>query len=97
VQTGVCACVSLEVERVVETLAADGAQVALDGVVAAQMAGEQSLQWKHLAADPARPLIGSRRQHCTHTTRPCIPPGSLNRVPASAGVRAGMSPLPSGR
>ena len=24
----------------------------------------------------------------------CIPPGSLNRVPASAGVRAGMSPLP---
>ena len=66
-QTGVCACVSLEVERVVETLAADGAQVALDGVVAAQMAGEQSLQWKHLAADPARPLIGSRRQHCTHT------------------------------
>ena len=28
---------------------------------------------------------------------PCIPPGSLNRVPASAGVRAGMSPLPGGR
>jgi len=27
----------------------------------------------------------------------CIPPGSLNRVPASAGVRAGMSPLPGGR
>ena len=27
-------------------------------------------------------------------THPCIPPGSLNRVPASAGVRAGMSPLP---
>ena len=24
-------------------------------------------------------------------------PGSLNRVPASAGVRAGMSPLPGGR
>jgi len=34
----------------------------------------------------------------THTTstQPCIPPGSLNRVPASAGVRAGMSPLPGG-
>jgi len=31
------------------------------------------------------------------TTQPCIPPGSLNRVPASAGVRAGMSPLPGGR
>ena len=31
------------------------------------------------------------------TYQPCIPPGSLNRVPASAGVRAGMSPLPGGR
>jgi len=30
-------------------------------------------------------------------TQPCIPPGSLNRVPASAGVKAGMSPLPGGR
>ena len=29
----------------------------------------------------------------TRSTQPCIPPGSLNRVPASAGVRAGMSPL----
>ena len=28
---------------------------------------------------------------------PCIPPGSLNRVPASAGVKAEFSPLPSGR
>ena len=31
------------------------------------------------------------------STQPCIPAGSLNRVPASAGVRAGMSPLPGGR
>ena len=31
------------------------------------------------------------------STQPCIPPGSLTRVPASAGVRAGMSPLPGGR
>jgi len=31
------------------------------------------------------------------STQPCIPPGSLNRVPASAGVRAGMSPLPGDR
>ena len=31
------------------------------------------------------------------STQPCIPPGSLNRVPASAGVRAGMSALPGGR
>jgi len=33
----------------------------------------------------------------TRSTQPCIPPGSLNRVQASAGVRAGMSPLPGGR
>jgi len=25
------------------------------------------------------------------------PPGSLNQVPASAGVKAGKSPLPGGR
>ena len=31
------------------------------------------------------------------STQPCIPPGSLNRVPASAGVRAGMSHLSDGR
>jgi len=30
-------------------------------------------------------------------TQPCIPSGSLNRVPASAGVKAGKSPLPGGR
>jgi len=36
--------------------------------------------------------------HCfSRSTQPCIPPGSLNRVPASVGVRAGMSPLPGGR
>ena len=33
----------------------------------------------------------------TRSTQPCIPPGSLNRVPASAGVTARMSPLPGGR
>ena len=33
----------------------------------------------------------------TRLTQPCIPPGSLNRVPASAGVKAEMSPLPGGR
>ena len=33
----------------------------------------------------------------TRSTQPCIPPGSLNRVPASAGVKAVMSPLPGGR
>jgi len=33
----------------------------------------------------------------TWRTQPCIPLGSLNRVPASIGVKAGMSPLPGGR
>ena len=33
----------------------------------------------------------------TRLTQPCIPPGSLNQVRASAGVKAGMSPLPGGR
>jgi len=36
----------------------------------------------------------------TRSTQPCIPPWSLNRVPASvdsAGVKAGMSPLSGGR
>jgi len=31
------------------------------------------------------------------STQPCILSGSLNRVPASAGVKAGKSPLPGGR
>ena len=31
------------------------------------------------------------------STQPCISPGSLDRVPASAGVKAGKSPLPGGR
>jgi len=29
----------------------------------------------------------------TRSTRPCLPPESLNRVPALAGVKVGMSPL----
>jgi len=29
----------------------------------------------------------------TRSAQPCIPPGSLNRVPDSAGVKAGMSLL----
>jgi len=33
----------------------------------------------------------------TRSTQPCIPPGSLNRVLASAGVKAGRSPLSGGR
>ena len=33
----------------------------------------------------------------TRSSQPSIPPGSLNSVPASAGVKAGMSPLSGGR
>jgi len=32
----------------------------------------------------------------TRSTQLCIPPGSLNRVPASVGVKAEMSPLSGG-
>jgi len=32
----------------------------------------------------------------TRSTQPCIPLGSLNQVPASAGVKVGMSALPGG-
>jgi len=31
------------------------------------------------------------------STQPCISSGSLNRVPALAGVKVGKSPLPGGR
>ena len=33
----------------------------------------------------------------TRSTQPCIPLGSLNQLPTSAGVKAGMSPLLGGR
>ena len=36
-------------------------------------------------------------QCLARSTQRCIASGSLNRVPASAWVRAGMSPLPGGR
>ena len=45
-------------------------------------------------------INGVNRQNSllpTRLTQSCIPLGSLNRVPASAGVKAGMSRLPSGR
>jgi len=54
--------------------------------------------------DGCKPLYGDivwvkysnyRLVMCHRSTQPCIPPGSLNRVPASSGVRAGMSPLPA--
>ena len=39
--------------------------------------------------------LGSKKP--ARLTQPCTPPGSLNRVPTSAGVKAGLSPLPGGR
>ena len=40
---------------------------------------------------------GPARLATSRSTQPCFPPGLLNRAPASAGVKAGMSPLPGGR
>jgi len=40
---------------------------------------------------------GLRLTAVPRSTQTCIPSRSLNRVPALAGVRAGMSPLPGGR
>ena len=41
-------------------------------------------------------MFDSTLKALIRSTQSCIPPGSLNRVP-SAGVRAGMSPLPGRR
>ena len=56
----------------------------------------------HPTHSPCGPAYAQTTGQPKHTmlprsTQPCIPPGSLNRVPASAGVTAGMSPLPGGR
>jgi len=53
----------------------------------------------HVLARVCSPRLPSRNsgEGSYRSTQPCIPPGSLNRVSASAGVRAGMSPLPGGR
>ena len=40
---------------------------------------------------------GLRLTAVSGSTQPCIALESLNRVPDSAGIRAGMSPLPDGR
>jgi len=49
-----------------------------------------------ISSDEIREIFVHQFIHA-RSTQPCIPPGSLNRVPASAGVRAGMSPPPDGR
>ena len=59
-----CAGVSLEVECVVEALAADRTQIALHVVVATEMTRQQPLQRKHLAAHSALKLVVGRLQHC---------------------------------
>ena len=48
-------------------------------------------KWPSLAGNLLRIVITPR------STQPCIHPGSLNRVPASAGVKARKSPLPPGK
>jgi len=42
-------------------------------------------------------IFGTLSFLMSRSTQPCIPPGSVNRVPTSAGVRTGMSPLSGGR
>ena len=68
--------------------------------------GEQSLRtvwkWEHVDLIAKHHYQSTVQPHAqnnkpTKSTQPCIPPGSLNRVPASAAVRVGMSPLPGGR
>ena len=55
--TGVGTCVPLQVERVVEPLAAEGAQVALDVRVTLDVAVEQTLQREHLVTHPTHELV----------------------------------------
>ena len=51
--------------------------------------------WDRLPSSGGYTISGCNQP--TRSIQPCIPPGSLNRVPASPGVQAGMSPLPGGR
>lgn len=53
-----CASVSLEVECVVEALAAESAEVPLDVAVALHVPVEQSLQGERFGADSAAELAG---------------------------------------
>ena len=52
---------------------------------------QKVIRLTHLTTRYAHHILSPR------STQPCIPPGSLNRVPALAGVKAGKSPLPGGR
>ena len=62
---------------------------------------EVTVHWARLVLGSVTVCLGRYTimmcNQLTRLTQPCIPPGSLNRVLASAGVKAGMSPLPGGR
>jgi len=61
---------------------------------------EVNARWTRLVLGLVTVLGGYTISVCkkpTRSTQPCIPPGSLNRVPASVGVKARMSPLSGGR
>ena len=48
-----------------------------------------------ISVDTAQFPVSAAASHALLTnTQPCIPPGLLNRAPASAGVKMGKSPLP---
>jgi len=69
------------------------------GVVASvvRRMNEVTSHWARLVLGWVTVFVGYTITVCnqpTRLTQPCIPPGSL---PASAGVKAGMSPLPGGR
>ena len=55
--TGMCTSVSLEVECVVETLAALCTQITFDIAVAFHVTVQQTLQWKSFVADATSELV----------------------------------------
>ena len=59
-ETCVCPSVSFEVKSVVETLAADCAQIAFDVVMATEMTSQQPLQREHFVAHSTLELVVGR-------------------------------------
>jgi len=57
VHTGVRSSVSFEIKCVVESLAAQSAEVSLDVAVALDVSTQHPLLWKRLAADAASVLV----------------------------------------
>ena len=54
----------LQVERIIESLPADGAKIALQVTVAFDVPIEKPLDWKHLPADSADKLVIFRLHSC---------------------------------